>query len=474
MPEKEYKLDPDCELRFEVEGAKETVELTLTQGKAEVFGTELAPDKPYLFFSGAKVAVYTWHGCGLKLNGNTEGTYVAKETPMVMYLSTHACLERLRRHADEGLANGKDTRGPVTMIVGPTDVGKSTLCRILLNYAVRMGRRPIFVDLDIGQGSIAIPGSLGCHLVTEKERRRSGQKCKQTPHMNTEQTRDLITQVAEGEEIPLKDIAGDQHGSVADAKKKRAWAKGALTRQMTAIDELAGDAKNLLQVKEKMDAYSEYVTVFETAHLELLELLQNEDQLEETKVYKMEVMSRNMDFQDALFNWIALQEEEACDKSQKDNEFLDDIPENAVPEKPLAFKEILDTCLEAKNKDLEEEIKELSRAQQVEMQNQQLLLQKEKQLFELKRAKLESELMLKREKQRSIEELNKLKEEINSDETSEHKLQTEGFGPITHVTIPMNALGCPKVTSEIPRFESTPIEHLRKPSRVSVDPSNVE
>ena len=81
-----------------------------------------------------------------------------------MYLNTHACLERLRRHADEGLSNGEDTRGPVTMIVGPTDVGKSTLCRILLNYAVRMGRRPIFVDLDIGQGSIAIPGTLGLYF----------------------------------------------------------------------------------------------------------------------------------------------------------------------------------------------------------------------------------------------------------------------------------------------------------------------
>lgn len=55
----------------------------LVNGKAEVFGTELAPDKPYTFFPGAKVAVFTWHGCVLKLSGPTEGTYVAKETPMV-------------------------------------------------------------------------------------------------------------------------------------------------------------------------------------------------------------------------------------------------------------------------------------------------------------------------------------------------------------------------------------------------------
>ena len=37
------------------------------------------------------------------------------------------------------------------MQVGPTDVGKSTVCRLLLNYAVRLGRKPIYVDLDVGQ-----------------------------------------------------------------------------------------------------------------------------------------------------------------------------------------------------------------------------------------------------------------------------------------------------------------------------------
>ena len=37
------------------------------------------------------------------------------------------------------------------MMVGPTDVGKSTVSKILLNYAVRLGRKPIYVDLDVGQ-----------------------------------------------------------------------------------------------------------------------------------------------------------------------------------------------------------------------------------------------------------------------------------------------------------------------------------
>ena len=37
------------------------------------------------------------------------------------------------------------------MVAGATDVGKSTVCKILSNYAVRMNRQPCLVDIDIGQ-----------------------------------------------------------------------------------------------------------------------------------------------------------------------------------------------------------------------------------------------------------------------------------------------------------------------------------
>lgn len=156
----EFKLDPDCELRFEVESKNEKVTLELKNGLAEVFGTELVKGKKYEFSAGAKVAVFTWQGCAVELVGKTDVSYVAKETPMGLYLNCHAVMERLREVAEK-----EDTRGPITMVVGPCDVGKSTLCRLLLNYAVRMGRRPIFVDLDVGQGHIAIPGTVGALLV---------------------------------------------------------------------------------------------------------------------------------------------------------------------------------------------------------------------------------------------------------------------------------------------------------------------
>lgn len=152
----EFKLDPDSELRFEVESKNEKVYLTLKSGLAEIFGTELVKGKLYEFTSGAKVAVFTWQGCTLELRGKPDVSYIAKETPMVIYLNCHGALECMRNTAEQDNSNG-----PITMVVGPADVGKSTVCNLLLNYAVRMGRRPIFVDLDVGQGQISVPGSIG-------------------------------------------------------------------------------------------------------------------------------------------------------------------------------------------------------------------------------------------------------------------------------------------------------------------------
>lgn len=44
--------------------------------------------------------------------------------------------------------------------MGPTDSGKSTLSKMLLSWAAKQGWKPTFVDLDIGQGAITIPGCI--------------------------------------------------------------------------------------------------------------------------------------------------------------------------------------------------------------------------------------------------------------------------------------------------------------------------
>ena len=80
-------------------------------------------------------------------------------------MNTHAFLEQERKAAER-----RGRTGPKTLVCGPASVGKSTLCRLLANWAVRLDRRPIYVDLDVTYGSISMPGSIGRYWQEKKGR----------------------------------------------------------------------------------------------------------------------------------------------------------------------------------------------------------------------------------------------------------------------------------------------------------------
>ena len=46
------------------------------------------------------------------------------------------------------------------MIVGAVDSGKSSLCSMLCNWAARQDEHVVYVDLDVGQGHVVVPGML--------------------------------------------------------------------------------------------------------------------------------------------------------------------------------------------------------------------------------------------------------------------------------------------------------------------------
>lgn len=106
---------------------------------------------------GANAAVFSWEGAKLELSGDGAGAmaYLSDETPMPHYLNLHDALEARRRRAFS--QNGA---GPRICIVGPTDSGKSTLCRMLGSWAARSAWHPVLVDVDIGQGSTTVPGTV--------------------------------------------------------------------------------------------------------------------------------------------------------------------------------------------------------------------------------------------------------------------------------------------------------------------------
>ena len=159
-----FELVADEELRVEVDLVKqdETCLVELVNGVAEIFGTEMVKDFKYKFYHGNKFSIYTYHGCSVNIYGQNQiSPYTSKEHPMIQYLNIHHALETKRKEADDN-----DSKfGPKVMVVGPQDVGKTTVCRLLVNYAVRQGRRPIFVDLDVGQNTLSVPGTISATLI---------------------------------------------------------------------------------------------------------------------------------------------------------------------------------------------------------------------------------------------------------------------------------------------------------------------
>ncbi|KAL5140367.1 Protein CLP1 [Glycine soja] len=193
---KQVKLERESELRIEV-GNDAPLRLRLLNGTAEIFGTELPPEIWLNFPPRLKFAVFTWYGATIEMDGATETDYTADETPMVSYVNVHAVLDGRRSRAkasspddsvssqvvdwmvdikeisDNSSSCGHNCGhrfsenldaaaeiGPRVIVVGPTDSGKSTLSRMLLSWAAKQGWKPTFVDLDIGQGSITIPGCI--------------------------------------------------------------------------------------------------------------------------------------------------------------------------------------------------------------------------------------------------------------------------------------------------------------------------
>lgn len=191
-----HVLQPREELRFEVafgtassgaaasstgSGSSDVISFCLQKGSCELYGCELALQKVYAIPQGGiKVALFTWHGCVVDLwEGSTEGaldiSYTSDETDSnVAFVNTHAQLESLRDEAGLAIHNAQDEetkksiRGPRVMVVGPSECGKSSLVKTLIAYATKVGRTPLWVDLDPMDNSISVPGALAVAPMTSQ------------------------------------------------------------------------------------------------------------------------------------------------------------------------------------------------------------------------------------------------------------------------------------------------------------------
>ncbi|KAA1469407.1 hypothetical protein DENSPDRAFT_835025 [Dentipellis sp. KUC8613] len=161
---REWVLEPETEYRFELDPGT-SLAIKLARGHAEIFGAELAEGKTYLFGWECKAAVFTWQGCTIEVTGLPSTEYVSEETPMAAYANVHLALEAMRVRA---VAPADDDEPPRVLVLGPENSGKTSVCKILTNYAVRAGQDwvPLYVNVDPAEGGWTIPGTLSAAPIT--------------------------------------------------------------------------------------------------------------------------------------------------------------------------------------------------------------------------------------------------------------------------------------------------------------------
>ncbi|KAF8912084.1 Pre-mRNA cleavage complex II protein Clp1-domain-containing protein [Gymnopilus junonius] len=165
---KTWDLGPETEYRFELDPGT-SLAIKLVSGHAEIFGFELVEGKVYLFGYECKAALYTWQGCVIEVTGEPSTEYISDETPMRAYANLHFALEQMRVRALRQIRGSPAPPGdtsksepPRILVVGPDHSGKTTVCKILTNYAVRAGQgwSPFIVNVDPSEGAWAIPGTI--------------------------------------------------------------------------------------------------------------------------------------------------------------------------------------------------------------------------------------------------------------------------------------------------------------------------
>ncbi|KAJ3000162.1 hypothetical protein HDV02_000445 [Globomyces sp. JEL0801] len=221
---REWLLEPEQEFRFEV-GQKQTATIKLVEGNAELFGTELAIDVEYTF-TARKLAIFTWKGCTLLSSGKDIVEYTGMETPMNQIINVQFALENIRKEAKLN-----DQIGPRVMIVGPSDVGKTSLVRILASYSARLASHPILCDIDPNGGLISLPGTISAMAIhrpidPEEEFNASVSVYRTTPISYYYGTSvifekqklytSLISQLAETVELKLQDKSIKSNGLIID------------------------------------------------------------------------------------------------------------------------------------------------------------------------------------------------------------------------------------------------------------------
>lgn len=175
---KSVLIPQGSEWRIEVP-FKQILKFKVTEGILEINGTEL-PNNVELQLTGTKCSIYSpkqeskieYHlvqNHDMSMYEDDEFTeYTSSETNMDSVLNLHMYIESKRQvAADHNVSNEEPILGPRVMILGGKQLGRTTLAKTLVSYAVKMNQCPILVNLNPQDGVFALPGSISATAIND-------------------------------------------------------------------------------------------------------------------------------------------------------------------------------------------------------------------------------------------------------------------------------------------------------------------
>lgn len=129
------------------------------EGEAEVFGRELPLQETVFFFKGQNLGIFTWKGAKIEIEDPNQ-IYKEQKNPMRELVNLNHVLQQMRI---DSLYQKKP--GPSVFITGGSGTGKTTVCKILVNYCLKLGWTPLLADIDPIQNLISAPGCLSAALI---------------------------------------------------------------------------------------------------------------------------------------------------------------------------------------------------------------------------------------------------------------------------------------------------------------------
>lgn len=158
---------------------KQILKFKVTEGILEINGTEL-PNNVELQLTGTKCSIYSpkqqskieynlVQNHDMSMYEDDEFTeYTSNETNMESVLNLHMYIESKRQIAsDHNVSNEEPTLGPRVLILGGKQLGKTSLAKTLVSYAVKMNQYPILVNLNPQDGVFALPGSISATVIND-------------------------------------------------------------------------------------------------------------------------------------------------------------------------------------------------------------------------------------------------------------------------------------------------------------------